>query len=117
MLTIPARPPTARRAWKAALSARGVRPRGPALDALAECFRFSGSQIEDAAETAAKDASRIQGKGGQQVDCAEQQVEPHQRAQKMRGKSGHPALLMLGFGASQCMWSAWVANDEARETR
>jgi SpoVK/Ycf46/Vps4 family AAA+-type ATPase len=30
-----------------------MRLRGPALDALAECFRFHKSQIEDAAETAA----------------------------------------------------------------
>ncbi len=49
--------PERRLAWKAALRERGVRQHGPALDALAECFRFNKSQIEDAAETAANLAS------------------------------------------------------------
>jgi SpoVK/Ycf46/Vps4 family AAA+-type ATPase len=44
--------PERRLAWKAALGTRGVRPRKVALDALAECFRFNSTQIEDAAETA-----------------------------------------------------------------
>ena len=34
-----------RRVWQTALRERGLSPRGQALDALAECFRFSRSQI------------------------------------------------------------------------
>jgi hypothetical protein len=45
--------PERRQAWETALCERRIGPRGHALDALAECFRFNGSQIEDAAETAA----------------------------------------------------------------
>ena len=45
--------PERRRVWKTALRERGMCPRGQALDALAECFRFTNGQIEDAAETAA----------------------------------------------------------------
>jgi len=49
--TVPASPDR-RRAWRTALHARGMRPRGETLDRLAECFRFNCSEIEDAAETA-----------------------------------------------------------------
>jgi AAA+ superfamily predicted ATPase len=45
--------PERRRAWDAALRENGVDEHGSALDALAECFRFNNSQIEEAAETAA----------------------------------------------------------------
>ena len=45
--------PERRQAWESALIGRGVDLRGPALNGLAECFRFNRSQIEDAAETAA----------------------------------------------------------------
>jgi hypothetical protein len=49
--------PGRRRAWRCALQERGVRIRGSALDRLAECFRFTETQIQDAVETAAGIAS------------------------------------------------------------
>lgn len=44
--------PERRRTWKRTLQDRGIHPRRAGLDALAECFRFNISQIEDAAATA-----------------------------------------------------------------
>jgi hypothetical protein len=46
-----------RQLWQSALREEGLYPDGPALDRLAECFRFNESQVEDAALTAARIAS------------------------------------------------------------
>jgi hypothetical protein len=49
--------PGRRRAWRSALKKRGRRIGGFALDRLAECFRFTETQIEDAVQTAVAIAS------------------------------------------------------------
>jgi hypothetical protein len=56
MVTVPFEAPAWEerwRLWEAALGERGLQADGEALHALSECFLFSRSQIEDAAETAA----------------------------------------------------------------
>jgi len=70
--------PERREAWETALIGRGVELRGPALNGLAECFRFNRSQIEDAAETAAN-LAEYRG----EVACVEHAFEA------ARVRSGH----------------------------
>ena len=96
--------PERRLAWQSALRVRGLDASGKTLDMLAECFRFTRSEIEDAAETAANLAAYRGQNGGAAFlfDAA-------------RSRSGHELAALTQKIAAGHGWTDLVLPEDAME--
>jgi hypothetical protein len=105
MVSVPFAPPSwrdRRAAWRDALHVRGISAEPGTLDALAERFRFTRGQIEDAAETAASVADDASGdRGAAHLFAA------------ARSRSGHELASLTRRIAPAHGWDDIVLPDDA----
>ena len=96
--------PARRNAWSRALSERGVAPAAVVLDALAECFRFSAGQIDEAVETAANLA-----------EYRGESVAAEHLFEAARARCGHELATLTRKINPAHGWDDIILPDDARE--